>query len=134
MTAVTAAPYALACTLLVAAGVLKLRTRPLLSAGEIVLGAAALVVHALAPVVALAYAAFVVVTVRAIQAQRACGCFGPADDDARPPSTGHAAADAALAASALIAAAGHQAPIAFAGFTYAVLLATSTYLAMAVLA
>jgi hypothetical protein len=136
VTAVVAGPYALACTLLVWAGASKLRVSGrmwprALGAFEVVLGLAALAAHALAPVVALLYAGFVVVTVRAISAQRACGCFG---GDERPPKPAHAALDAALALSALAAVFADAAPWAYAGFTYAVLLGTSTYLAAAVMA
>ncbi|HEV7886976.1 MAG TPA: MauE/DoxX family redox-associated membrane protein [Acidimicrobiales bacterium] len=135
MTGIVAGPYALACALLVVAGVSKARTRnrPQQTLGlfEIALGAAAFFAHELAPVVGLLYAGFVVYTLRAMARQKACGCFG---GDERPPTPGHVALDAALALSALLAVAGDTAPAAYAGFTYAVLLGTATYLGAAVMA
>ena len=135
MTGIVAGPYALACTLLVVAGVSKVvKSRRLaqraLGAGEIVLGAAALFIEALAPVVALSYAIFVAVTIRAIAKQKSCGCFG---GEERPPTATHVALDAALAVSAGAAVLGNAAPVAYIGFTYLLLLGTSTYLATAVM-
>lgn len=135
MTGIVAGPYALACTLLVVAGVSKLvKSRVLiqraLGAGEIVLGAAALFVEELAPLVALSYTVFVVVTARAMVKQKSCGCFG---GDERPPTATHVALDAALAVSAAAAVVGDAAPVAYVGFTYALLLGSATYLATAVM-
>ena len=135
MTGIVAGPYALACTLLVVAGVSKLfkSLQPLqraLGLFEIVLGAAALVFDELAPAVALSYAVFVAVTLRAMAKQKSCGCFG---GEERPPTATHVALDAALAVSAAAAALGDAAPIAYIGFTYLLLLGASTYLAKAVM-
>ena len=137
MTAVVAGPYALACALLVVAGVSKVR-RPsraragdrVLGAGEVALGVLAFAEHRLAPLVALSYAVFVVVAARAKARQRACGCFG---GEERLPTTAHVALNAALAVSAAAAVTGDAAPTAYLGFTYAVLLATAAYLGTAVM-
>jgi hypothetical protein len=132
VTALVAAPFALACTLLLVAGVAKARSRPWLAGLELAVGGAALVAHQAAPAVALLYAGFVVVTVRAIRVQRACGCFA---GDEPPPRPGHAVLDGALALSAAAVAVGTRtAPIAFAGVLYVGLLAVCTYLGWAVLA
>lgn len=135
MTGIVAGPYALACTLLVVAGASKLVKSRVwlqraLGAGEIVLGATALFVEALAPVVALSYAVFVVVTMRAMLKQKSCGCFG---GEERPPTATHVALDAALAVSSAAAVLGDAAPVAYVGFTYLLLLGASTYLAKAVM-
>jgi hypothetical protein len=138
MTAIMAGPFALACLLLVVAGVSK-AAHPNSTAGHRALGAAEVALGAVAFVhqnvlaagaVAAMYAGFVVIAGRAKAKQKACGCFG---GDERLPSTGHVVLNGVLAASAAAAIGGTSAPIAHAGFTYAVLMATATYLGTAVM-
>jgi hypothetical protein len=141
MTAIMAGPFALACLLLVVAGVSKAAhprstaAQRALGAVEVALGAVAFVHQNVlaAGAVAAMYAGFVLIAGRAKAKQRACGCFG---GDERLPSTGHVVLNGVLAASALAAIAGQaeaSAPIAYAGVTYAILMATATYLGTAVM-
>jgi hypothetical protein len=138
VTAIMAGPFALACLLLVVAGVSKAahpaspaRQRAL-GAAEVALGAIAFVHQNVlaAGAVAALYAAFVVIAGRAKAKQRACGCFG---GDERLPSTGHVVLNGVLAVSAAAAIGGTHAPLAYAGVTYAILMATATYLGTAVM-
>ena len=114
-------PFAAACVLLVVAGAYKL-TRPaptagalagvgwpssltlvrLLGAGEVVLGAAAVITahRALAAIVAVAYASFALFVVSALLADvpvQSCGCFG---ETTTPPSIIHVLANLAFVAVA----------------------------------
>lgn len=133
---------ALACALLVTAGVSKLRrpgptalvlggtkTARWLGALEIAVGAAGFVTTLAAPAVALLYAGFAVFIVRTDAAN--CGCFGA---DEAPPGPLHVAVNVLLALSAATTAATTPTPpLAHVDPIYAVALATATYLTVALL-
>jgi hypothetical protein len=154
-------PFAAACVLLVVAGAYKL-TRPIptagalaaldwpsslpavrmLGAGELALGAAALVTsnRALAALVAAAYtsfAAFVVVALRADTPIQSCGCFG---ETTTPPSIIHVLTNLAFVAVAVAVALGGLPSAAdaladqpWAGVPFALLVAITVQLVYALL-
>jgi hypothetical protein len=152
------APYLAAAFLLVAAGLAKvieplslvralraagLRVRaPLLArwvrivaAGEALLGALAVVRPGplVATAVALSYAGFTALVVRALRSGSplaSCGCFGKTDT---PPTAGHAATTALLAVAATLVALGPVAAPDLPVLLVSAVLAYLTYVMLAVL-